>query len=105
MSEPRLLIITVPPNLESKLSDWLIDQDPPIGFSSVAVNGHGMEQESFTLAEQVRGSRRRIQFQVQTEAERADILLKGLARDFPGADMHFWMIPLLAIESRVGRPK
>ena len=105
MSEPRLLIITVPPNLESKLSDWLIDQDPPIGFSSVAVNGHGMGHEGFTLAEQVRGSRRRIQFQVEAESERADRLLDGLARDFPAADMHFWMIPLLPIESRLRRPK
>ena len=100
MNEPRLLVITVGPALEGRLSDWLIDLDPPIGFSSSAVNGHGLALENFTLAEQVRGSRRRIQFQVQTDAARAERILDALAEEFPAADMHFWMIPLIAIAPR-----
>jgi hypothetical protein len=103
MSEPRLLVITVAPDLEGRLSDWLIDLDPPIGFSSTVVNGHGLALENFTLAEQVRGSRRRVQFQVQTEAGQAERILDALGEEFPAADMHFWMIPLVAIAPRLPR--
>ena len=103
MSEPRLVVITVAPELEARLSDWLIDLDPPIGFSSTAVNGHGLALEHFTLAEQVRGSRRRVQFQVQAEAGQAERILNALDEAFPDADLHVWMIPLIAVAPRKPR--
>lgn len=96
MSDDKcLLVITVPPSLEDPLSDWLISQEQPVGFSSTSVNGHGEGHEGYTLAEQVRGSRRNIQFQIQTTQLRARQMLAGMERDFRRAELHYWIMPLL----------
>ncbi|MEJ2061502.1 MAG: DUF3240 family protein [Gammaproteobacteria bacterium] len=96
MSDDKcLLVITVPPSLEDALSDWLISQEQPIGFSSTPVNGHGEGHEGYTLAEQVRGSRRNIQFQIQTTQVRAREMLAGMQHDFHHAELRYWIMPLL----------
>ncbi len=96
MSDDKcLLVITVPPSLEDPLADWLISQEQPVGFSSTSVNGHGEGHEGYTLAEQVRGSRRNIQFQIQTTQHRARAMLAGMERDFRHADLRYWIMPLL----------
>ena len=92
-----LLVITVPPSLEDPLADWLISQEQPVGFSSTSVNGHGEGHEGYTLAEQVRGRRRNIQFQIQTTQLRARDMLAGMERDFRHADLHYWIMPLLDV--------
>lgn len=96
MSEDKcLLVITVPPSLEDTLADWLIGQEPSAGFSSTSVNGHGEGHEGYTLAEQVRGSRRNIQFQIQTTQLHAREMLASMEREFGHAELHYWIMPLL----------
>lgn len=95
MSEDCLLVLTVTPELEEAIVDWLLSRECPTGFSSAPVNGHSTDQTHLTVAEQVRGSRRQVQFQIQVPRETARSCLQDLRRDFAGAGMHYWLLPLL----------
>lgn len=47
-------------------------------------------------AEQVSGRQQRYQFQVQMPARRTDDFLAGLREAFTGADIRYWIMPVLA---------
>jgi len=91
-----LVVITAPPSLESPLVDWLLLQDGGTGFSSIPVHGHSTHHDHLSIAEQVSGRQRRLQFQVQIEGERLEGLLEALRSEFAGADLHYWVVPVLA---------
>lgn len=91
-----LAVITCPPSLEIELVDWLLSQDRGAGFSSASVNGHSTRHDHLSIAEQVSGRQRRVQFQVQLSNELIDDFLESLKREFAGADLHYWIVPLLA---------
>ena len=95
-TEQVLAVITSPPALESQLVDWLLSNDEGVGFSSVAIHGHSTRHNHLSLAEQVSGRQRRLQFQVQLDGDRLDGFLASLKADFRDADLHYWVIPLLA---------
>lgn len=90
-----LAVVTVPPALESQLVDWLL-LDDDAGFTSMAVHGHGTGHEHLSIAEQVSGKQRRVQFQIQLDAAKLDAFLAGLHAEFAGADLHYWAVPILA---------
>lgn len=91
-----LVVITSPPSLESQLVDWLLATQDGIGFSSVAVRGHSSHHDNLSIAEQVSGRQKRIQFQVQIDGSQLDSLLEELKSEFGGADLHYWVVPVLA---------
>jgi Protein of unknown function (DUF3240) len=91
-----LAAITCSPALESQLIDWLLLQEGGAGFSSVQVHGHSTRHEHLSIAEQVSGRQRRLQFQIQLDAARLDEFLGGLKSEFAGADIHYWAVPILA---------
>jgi hypothetical protein len=91
-----LIVITSPPSLESQLVDWLLLQNEGTGFSSSAAYGHSAHHDHLSIAEQVSGRQRRLQFQVQLEGERVEDFLDALQKDFAGADLHYWILPVLA---------
>jgi len=91
-----LVTITSPPSLESQIVDWLLSQEDGIGFSSAAIHGHTTDHEHLSIAEQVSGRQKRIQFQVQMSGGRLDAFLGTLEADFAGADLHYWVVPVLA---------
>jgi hypothetical protein len=95
MSEPCLLVLIAHPELEEAVVDWLLSLERPPGFSSVAINGHAAEPQRMTIAEQVRGSRRQVQFQVQTDVDAARGWVDQLRQEFAGAGLHYWILPLL----------
>jgi hypothetical protein len=95
-SEQVLVVITSPPSLESQLVDWLLSQEGGIGFSSTAVNGHSARHDHLSIAEQVSGRQRRLQFQVQLAGHRLDRFLNTLKAEFGGADLHYWVVPVIA---------
>lgn len=95
MSEPCLLVLIASPQLEEPLVDWLLTRECPQGFSSAHVNGHATDPEHMSIAEQVRGSRRQVQFQIQTDRETARGCITDLKRDFAGAGLHYWILPLV----------
>ena len=91
-----LVVITSPPSLESQLVDWLLSQDGGTGFSSAAVHGHSTHHDDLSIAEQVSGRQRRLQFQVQLSADGFPDFLSALKCEFGGADLHYWVVPVLA---------
>jgi hypothetical protein len=91
-----LLVITSPPTLESQLVDWLLSENGGTGFSSTTVSGHSAQHGHLSIAEQVRGQQKRLQFQVQIRDNQLDTMLAHLQAEFAGADLHYWVIPLLA---------
>jgi hypothetical protein len=96
LPEQVLVAITSPPSLESQLVDWLLSQDGGTGFSSSAVQGHSSHHDHLSIAEQVSGRQKRVQFEVQISGSRLDTFLGTLESDFAGADLHYWVLPVLA---------
>lgn len=93
--EQQLLVLSAPPRLEEAIIDWLLEHGEGAGFTSRNVNGHSSRHGHLSLAEQVSGRQRRVQFQVHAEAERVQVMLQGLYRDFTGSDIHYWVAPLV----------
>jgi len=91
-----LAVITSPPSLETEIVDWLLSQDRGSGFSSANVNGHSTQHDHLSIAEQVSGRQRRVQFQVQLDAGVLDEFLESLKTVFSGADLHYWILPISA---------
>jgi len=96
MNGQVLAVLAVPPALESQLVDWLLLREGGTGFSSTPIHGHSTRHEHLSIAEQVSGKQRRVQFQIQLDAARLDEFLSGLHQDFSGADLHYWVVPVLA---------
>jgi hypothetical protein len=90
-----LAVLTIPPSLESQFVDWLLGLEFTAGFSSVAINGHGARHDHLSIAEQVVGRQRRLQFQVALDRIYLDEFLCALAGEFATADVHYWVMSLL----------
>jgi len=91
-----LVVITSPPSLESQIIDWLLATQGGAGFSSVAAHGHSSRHDHLSIAEQVSGRQKRTQFQVQIGGGQLEGLVEKLKSDFSGADLHYWVVPVLA---------
>jgi hypothetical protein len=91
-----LVAITIPPSLESQLVDWLLSQNGGTGFSSAIVHGHSTRHDHLSIAEQVSGRQKRVQFQVQISGSRLNGFLRTLESEFAGADLHYWVTPVIA---------
>jgi len=91
-----LAVLTSPPSLEIPLVDWLLSRVGATGFSSTNVSGHSTRHEHLSIAEQVSGRQRRVQIQVQLDSAELDEFLESLQQEFAGADLHFWVMPILA---------
>lgn len=90
-----LLVIVTTPSLEESVVDWLLAQERLSGFSSARIDGHGSRQTELSLAEQVMGRQRKVMFHVHTDCAAVNALLDALQRDFKGAGLHYWVMPLL----------
>lgn len=90
-----LIVITSPPALERQLVDWLMSQDDEMGFSSGPIHGHSSSHGHLSVAEQVSGRQRRLQFQVQLGSDRLAAFLDALKSEFSGADLHYWVVPVV----------
>ena len=87
-----LLVMNLPPTLEEDLIDYLLSLECVGGFTSYVAQGHG-EHENLSIAEQVSGRRKRIQFEVLMEEESVETVTSGLAGEV-GADITYWQQPV-----------
>ena len=93
-----LLVINLPPALEEDLIDYLLSQDAVAGFTSYEAMGHG-EHSSLSIAEQVSGRRKRLQFELLLEDESAlGSIVAGLGSNV-GSDIKYWEQPVRNIGS------
>lgn len=94
-SAEQLVMLSVPPTLEEPIADWLMEQHPDIGFTSVASHGHGADHSILSAVEQVTGKQRRVEIQLIIPAQLVDELLRGLQAQFTNADVHYWVMPVI----------
>jgi hypothetical protein len=90
-----LVVLNVPPKLEDAIVDWLLSRDDGAGFTSFPVAGHSTNHDHMSAAEQVSGSQRRQQFQIQLPANAVDRLVRELRAQFGAAGVHYWVIPVI----------
>lgn len=94
MNQQQLTLV-VPPSLEDALIDWLLDCPEVGGFTSMTGSGHGVGASSLSTAEQVTGRQRRTVLMLHVAADAAEGVLRGLGQGFAGADIHYWLTPVL----------
>jgi len=96
MTDPShaLLVLTLRPNLEDEVIDWLLANPEISGFTSVPAFGHGGAHHLLSTAEQVAGKQARTQLQVQLPLPALGGVLTELTARF-GTSVHSWAIPLL----------
>jgi nitrogen regulatory protein PII len=88
-----LLVLNITPELEEELVDYLLSLEEVGGFTSYPVHGHG-EQGRLSIAEQVSGRRKRVQFEILLPEQQVDNLIAGLAEEV-GKGIHYWQLPVM----------
>jgi nitrogen regulatory protein PII len=91
------LILNIAPQLEEEVVDALLALPVVVGFTCQQVYGSG-KHSHMSLAEQVSGRRRRLQFELVLQESDVDAVLRQL-RTQTGADSVFWVEPV----SRFGK--
>jgi nitrogen regulatory protein PII len=87
-----LLVLNVSPEFEEELVDCLLEAPEVSGFTTFQVYGHG-EGGRMTLAEQVRGRRKRLQVEIVIEAQKVNRIL-SLVAESVGCDGVYWEQPV-----------
>jgi len=83
-----LLVLNIRPELEEEMVDYLMSRECVSGFTSYRVRGHG-EHKNLSLAEQVSGRRRRLQFEIIVDETDVPGILDGLGASV-GRDIKYW---------------
>ena len=84
----KMLVLNIPPELEDDLIDYLLSLGPVTGFTSYDTRGHGNDVR-LSVAEQVSGRRRRLQFELLIEEEAIPNLIENLSTAV-GKDITYW---------------
>ncbi len=87
-----LLVLNTSPTLEEVLVDYLLLQECVAGFSSYTVYGHG-QHTGLTVAEQVTGKRKRMQYEMVVKRADVPTILAALASEV-GRDIVYWEQPV-----------
>ena len=96
MNNEYLVTLNVPPALEEIIVDCLLMLECEKGFSSLPVFAHHHENNGLSLAEQVTGRQKRLQFQMHVNTPDLEKLLTQLRDDFTGAGIQYWVTPILS---------
>lgn len=88
-----MLVLNVPPVLEEDLVDYLLSHPDIDGFTSFAAAGHGAAGSSLSIAEQVTGRRKRIQFEIIMASDRVNRVTENLGTTV-GPDIVYWQTPV-----------
>ena len=91
--------LSIVPSLEERMIDWLLDRDDVAGFTACTVQAHSTDARILSVAEQVSGRQRRLELRLELATTALDGWLDTLQRTFGGADVHYFVTPIL----RAGR--
>jgi nitrogen regulatory protein PII len=89
---PTLLVLNVSPEFEEELVDCLLELPEVHGFTTFTVFGHG-EGGQMTVAEQVRGRRKRLQVEMIVEEQAVTSILTQV-REEMAIDGVYWEQPV-----------
>jgi hypothetical protein len=90
-----IVSLNASPTLEGRLTDWLLERDERLGFTSFAAHGHG-SHGPLSIAEQVSGRQKRVELRVELAADELAAFLAGLRNGFGGADVYYVVCPVIA---------
>ena len=90
-----LVTLDVPPALEERVIDWLLDRGEQARFTSAAAHGYGERHDHLSVAEQVSGRQRRLCFDIEVSMDALDSFIGELSVAFATADLHYRVMPLL----------
>ncbi|GGX38362.1 DUF3240 family protein [Undibacterium squillarum] len=91
-----LLCLSVPVALDDEIADFLLNHPALIsGFTSVSANGMGPNSIFGSIMEQVQGKSRRQLFMSEAPLGKITSLLTLLQDAYQGADIHYWITPVL----------
>ena len=94
-----LVILNVAPGIEDAVVDWLLGRAGHTGFTSTTVYGHSSRHEGLSAAEQVRGRRRRMEFEIHMSRDAVSDFIAEAHEEFGGADVHCLVLPAIAAGS------
>jgi hypothetical protein len=94
--EPAAVIVTlnIVPALEERVVDWLLARNGG-GFTSRAAYGHSSHHDLLSVAEQVSGRQRRLEFEVELRAGALEDFIAELSDAFVNADLYYTVVPVL----------
>ena len=99
MSETTVAAVTVtltlPPALEERIIDWLLGRQDVETFTGYTAYANAATGSDLTVAEQVSGRRRRVEIRVELQASALDAWLAELTDGFRGADIRYFVTPVL----------
>jgi hypothetical protein len=95
MSETVAVTINVAPGFEERIVDWLLARDVASGFTTYAAYGHGAHQDELSVAEQVSGRQRRMEFRIEIPAAALEDLVQDLTARFAGVDLYYFVTNVL----------
>lgn len=90
-----VLQVSVQPEHEEQMVDYLIKTLPGVRFSSQMISLHGQPEGGLSLREQVLGTTRRCLFSVQAEAAQLQTLATGLGQGAVSFPLDCRVLPLL----------
>jgi hypothetical protein len=95
MTQEFFITLNIPPALEGMIVDNLLTLEFERGFSGFTVFAHHHENKGLSLAEQVTGRQKRIQFQMYVDGTNLALLLANLRENFSGSGIQYWVTPVL----------
>jgi hypothetical protein len=87
--------LSLAPSLEERMIDWLLERDDVATFTGYMTYAHGGDGRELSVAEQVSGRQQRLELRVEVRAAASDAWLAALAADFAGADVAYYVTPIL----------
>jgi len=91
-----MVTLNVPPSQEESVVDWLLSRRGDSGFTSHSVFGHSSDHDNLSLAEQVSGRQRRLQFLVQMSSESVIDFLREARDRFGSTNSHYLVVPMIS---------
>ena len=95
-SSKVLVTISVPPTLEERVIDWLLERKSGPGFTTYDIRGHSSKHDHLSVAEQVSGRQRRKRFEIELDEILLEQFVGRLAESFSGSDLHYFVTPIFA---------
>jgi len=95
--------LTLAPALEERIIDWLLGRQDVETFTGYTTYAHGSTGGDLSVAEQVSGRRRRVEIRIELHAQALDAWLAELSAAFGGADVSYFVAPILR-SGRLHRP-
>jgi hypothetical protein len=89
------MTLNVAPSAEERVVDWLLGREETKGFTSYAAFGHGASHDDLSIAEQVTGRQRRIEFRLELPQPLVEPFLAALIAAFDGTDLYYFLNPVL----------